>query len=160
MNEEQCPTTSDEVEMRKVLEQLLSEDTEITARAVARLHPSIRAASSITRSDTRRKLLTDYQTKQAEYRGWRSRASKSSGSDLIQALANKTVQIDEMAATNELLIASHKAMLRAVGELGGYSAWSKFYDNYREVRDGLKEIGAIPSTTPTDIAAKRRPRKR
>lgn len=33
--------------MVKVLEQLLAEDVDITARAVARLHPALKAASSI-----------------------------------------------------------------------------------------------------------------
>jgi N-acetylmuramic acid 6-phosphate (MurNAc-6-P) etherase len=40
-------------QMRYVLEALLANDDDITARAVARLHPAISAASSITRSPAR-----------------------------------------------------------------------------------------------------------
>ena len=39
--------------MREVLESLLANDEDITARAVARLHPTIKAASSIIRSESR-----------------------------------------------------------------------------------------------------------
>ena len=54
--------------LREILETLLADDEDITARAVARLHPSINAASSITRSESRRKLLAEYQQRQTEYR--------------------------------------------------------------------------------------------
>jgi hypothetical protein len=36
-------------DMRRVLDDLLSRDEDITARAVARLHPRINATTSITR---------------------------------------------------------------------------------------------------------------
>jgi len=64
---------SNDNEMRQILETLLADDEDITARAVARLHPSINAASSITRSEPRSKLLAEYQQRQAEYRRWRAR---------------------------------------------------------------------------------------
>jgi hypothetical protein len=38
-------SSSDDDQMREILETLLAEDEDITARAVARLHPSINAAS-------------------------------------------------------------------------------------------------------------------
>jgi hypothetical protein len=63
-------------EMREVLEELLANDVDITARAVARLHPSIKAASSITRNEVRSRLLSEYQGRQKEYRLWRNRVGK------------------------------------------------------------------------------------
>ncbi|MEM5461929.1 hypothetical protein VSR69_45425 [Paraburkholderia phytofirmans] len=130
--------------MREILETLLANDEDITARAVVRQHPSIRAASSITRSESRRRLLAEYQKRQTEYRHWRGRVAKRSGADTATSLADKDVRIAELEATVQLLTVSHIAMLRAVGELGGFSKWAKFYEQYREARDKLAEIGAVP----------------
>jgi hypothetical protein len=136
---------SADTQMREILEMLLAEDAVISARAVARLHPTIKAASSITRSSSRSRLLAEYQDRQAQYRRWRGRVSKTSGKDVATALTDKDVRIAELEATVQLLTASHLAMLRAVGELGGFAKWAKFYEHHQAVRDRLGEIGAVPS---------------
>jgi len=135
----------------EILEALLADDRNITARAVARLHPSLKAASSFTRSASRRRLLAEYQQRQSEYRRWRSRAAKHSSADTARALASKDIQIAELEATVQLLTASHLAMLRAVGELGGFSKWAKFYEQYREAQDKLVALGAVPAATVNTI---------
>ncbi|MDO9421067.1 MAG: hypothetical protein Q7T66_10420 [Herminiimonas sp.] len=132
-------------QMRIILETLLAEDVNITARAVARLHPSIKAASSITRSEARSKLLADYQRQQLAYRGWRSRAGKQSHHSMAVALAQKEQQIAELEANLRLLTASHVAMLRAVGAMGGFNKWAQFFEKHQEVRTKLVELGAIPN---------------
>ena len=139
--------------MVKVLEQLLAEDTDITARAVARLHPSLAAASSITRNPIRMALLAKYQEQLAERRRWRSRVSHMSGAGQSAALAAKDARIAELEATVQLLTASHVAMLRAVGELGGFSKWTKFYGDYSSVRDKLSALGALPTSTVHPLAS-------
>uniref|UniRef100_UPI003F49A3AE hypothetical protein n=1 Tax=Cupriavidus yeoncheonensis TaxID=1462994 RepID=UPI003F49A3AE len=144
MNKASEVSSADDGKMREILEVLLTDDEDITARAVARLHPSISAASSITRSESRRRLLAEYQQRQAEYRRWRGRAAKRSGADMAATLADKNLQIAELEATVQLLTASHVAMLRAVGELGGFSKWARFYEQYRDARDKLADLGAIP----------------
>ena len=50
MNKANEAASADDGKMREILELLLTDDEDISARAVARLHPSIKAASSITRS--------------------------------------------------------------------------------------------------------------
>ncbi|MGF7001565.1 hypothetical protein [Paraburkholderia sp. GAS32] len=130
--------------MREILEALLADDEDITARAVARLHPSINAASSITRSEARSTLLAEYRQRQAAYRRWRGRVGKRSGADTAASLTDKDIRIAELEATVQLLTASHLAMLRAVGELGGFSKWVRFYAQYRDARDKLAQLGAIP----------------
>ena len=139
-------------EMREILETLLADDEDITARAVARLHPSINAASSITRSESRSKLLAEYQQRQAEYRRWRARVAKRSGADTATSLADKDIRIADLESTVQLLTASHLAMLRAVGELGGFSKWAKFYEPYREARDKFGELGALPEATVSTMS--------
>lgn len=133
-----------DAEMRQVLDDLLARDEDITARAVARLHPKINAASSITRSVERSRMLAQYQERQAEFRRWRGRPSKLSGVAAAGALADRDVRIAELESQVALLTASHVAMIRAVGELGGFSKWAQFYDSYSGSRDQLASMGALP----------------
>jgi hypothetical protein len=145
-------TDSADTQMRDILEMLLAEDAVISARAVARLHPMIKAASSITRSASRSRLLAEYQDRQAQYRRWRGRVSKTSGKDVAAAITDKETRIAELEATVQLLTASHLAMLRAVGELGGFAKWAKFYEHHQAIRGRLVEIGATPIAAVTALS--------
>ena len=51
----------------------------------------------------------------------------------------------------DILIASHKAMMLAVGELGGMKAWRKFFEGYQEVVDEMQKLGAIPEADMRDL---------
>jgi hypothetical protein len=139
-------TVEPDVEMRQVLDELLARDEDIAARAVARLHPSINAASSITRSSERSRLLLQYQERQAEFRRWRGRPNKLSGAAAANALAERDVRITELESQVALLTASHLAMIRAVGEMGGFSRWAQFFDSFRTSRDHLIQFGTLPET--------------
>jgi len=70
-------------------------------------------------------------------------------------LADRDLKIAELEATVQLLTASHLAMLRAVGELGGFSKWAKFYEYHREVRDKLIELGVVPTATMSSLTDER-----
>lgn len=149
------PTFDSDREMRRVLEDLLSRDEDITARAVARLHPRINAASSITRSAERSHMLAQYQERQAEFRRWRGRPGKLSGAAAASALADRDMRIAELESQVALLTASHVAMIRAVGELGGFSKWAQFYESYRGSRALLAQLGALPEATVGSLAPHR-----
>ena len=136
---------SNESTMRDILEMLLEQDDNITARAVARLHPTIRSASSITRSEARSALLSEYQRRQNEYRRWRGRVAKQSGVQIAATIADKDIKIADLESQVALLTASHLAMLRVVGELGGFGKWAALYGQYREVRQQMDRLGATPS---------------
>ena len=58
----------------------------------------------------------------------------------------------------QLLTASHLAMLRAVGELGGFSKWARFYEQYSQARDKLIELGAVPAATVSPMEPNSRAR--
>lgn len=159
MNEHLDEAAVADEQMRGVLEVLLANDDDITARAVARLHPAISAASSITRSPARSRLLAEYQERQAQYRRWRGRVSHTSAADAASSLADKDIRIADLEATVQLLTASHLALLRTVGEMGGFAKWAKFYEHHQVARDRLADIGAIPSalvsTLPTSTPRRR-----
>lgn len=135
----------EDTEMESILESLLSTDTPITARTVAKLHPKLNAASSITRHPERNKLLATYQTRQKEYRQWSSRSPKYSKAAIATMLADKDLKIKELEQQIAYLTASHVAMIRAVGELGGFSKWAQFFKNYSEIQNELEKRGAIPN---------------
>jgi hypothetical protein len=133
---------SNESTMRDILEMLLERDNNITARAVARLHPTVRAASSITRNGPRGALLAEYQHRQKEYRRWRDRIGKKSGVQVAATIADKDIRIADLESQVALLTASHLAMFRVVGELGGFAKWAAFYEQLREATQQLDRLGA------------------
>ena len=143
MNEEKRMLEHD-AEMRAILETLLADDQDITARAVARMHPTIKAASSITRSESRTGLLADYQKRQEDYRAWRGRIGKQSGGNTAAVLAKKDQRIAQLEASVQILTTSHVALLRAVGAMGGFSRWAHFFEKHQEVRRTLADLGAMP----------------
>lgn len=145
----------DDQSMRGVLEILLEQDEPITARAVARLHPTIRAASSITRVPARRQLLEEYQQRQNKLREWRSRTAKQGGLQSAKQLAMREQEVIELRLAVHTLTASHLAMIRAVGELGGFRKWAEFYETYRTVRDDLVRLEALdPSASVVSVPSK------
>lgn len=150
MNEEIEIFGDVEQEMLGVLERLLAEDVEITARAVVRLHPTLKAASSITRNSARSALLAKFQARQAEFRRWRGRTTKQSAFDSAITLAARDAQISELKANVQLLTASHVAMLRAVGELGGFAKWAQFYESYADVRRKLNALDKLVTPPVSD----------
>ena len=153
MTEQEATQARTEDVMIKILEQLLAEDANITARAVARLHPSLAAASSITRNGVRMALLSKFQKQQEMYRKWSGRVSKISASDQSATLAKKELRIAELEAEVHLLTISHVAMIRAVGEHGGFSRWTQFYADYSSVRDSLVALGALPKSNIHPLAS-------
>lgn len=138
------PTKSYDSEMEVILQTMLESDEDITARGVIRLHLKLSAASSITRNPARSEMLAFYQKKQEEFRGWRKRLAKRSKDSSAMDLAEKDIRIAELEHQVEILTASHVAMLRAVGELGGFAKWAKFFEDFRGVRNNLNKMGAMP----------------
>jgi hypothetical protein len=131
-------------EMERILAEMLEADEAITARAVARRHPAIGHASSITRIPARAELLARAQEQQKQFREWQGRLPKRSRDQLAAQLAQKDVRIGELEREVEILRVSHLAMIRTVGELGGISKLLKLYEGWREGRAELDRLGVLP----------------
>lgn len=125
-----------DVLLKNILEELLNNDTTITAREITRHHPTLKHASTITRSIERRSLLKEYQDKQKYFRKHINNSKKQSQSKLALQLAEKDKKIAELEKQIQILTASHIAMLKAIGEVGGMSAWESFFSN----ADNIKKI--------------------
>jgi hypothetical protein len=131
-------------EMVRVLDEMLAADETITARSVAKKHPAIKHASSITRIPARSDLLGRYQVQQKQFREWQHKTPKRSRDQLASQLAQKDARIAELERQVEILRISHKAMIHTVGELGGTSKLLKLYEGYREVRNELDNMSLLP----------------
>lgn len=137
-------TESYDEEMEQILQKMVDEDIDITARAVIRKHSKINAASTITRNKNRKEILLKYQEKQSEYRLWRKRLSKRSHSSAAMDMTTKDLRIKELESQVDVLTASHLAMIRAVGELGGFSKWTQLFENHESIISKLEALKSLP----------------
>jgi hypothetical protein len=126
---------------------LIAENQKITIRAVAErtgvAHTTYsrdpRRKAQITRAQEIQRLA--WTIKQTH----RGQAAPHEG----VALARLRHRLDEVEAHNQLLIASHRAMLSAVGELGGTRAWLRLFAKQPDALASLGAIGALPeNVTP------------
>lgn len=127
--------------LKNILEELLDNDTTITAREITRHHPTLKHASTITRSIERRSLLKEYQDKQKYFRKHINNSKKQNQSKLALQLAEKDKKIAELEKQIQILTASHIAMLKAIGEVGGMSAWIKFFEKNKDIKSYLISPG-------------------
>ncbi|MCG6576637.1 hypothetical protein EGM97_18245 [Pseudomonas sp. AF32] len=133
-------------ELETILQRMLNDNIVISARSVIReLDSPFKHASDITRQPERKVLLDQYQTRQRELRALMERTDKQSPSNLQARVARLTQENEVLKAERDLLVASHKAMLLAVGEMGGMAAWRKFFPAWEETRQRLTELQALPS---------------
>lgn len=124
----------------EILEQLLENDEDITSRSVAKLHPYFNHASSITRDADRKALVLEYQNKQAAFRKHFTDLKNKSEAHLVKQLASKDTQIEELTRKVQILTASHVAMYKAVGEMGGIIAWQRFFHKHQALLKELEEL--------------------
>jgi len=135
--------------LEEILEAMLLDDAEVTARGVARRAGSpFRHPSDITRVAERKRLLDSYREQQAKLRAVKERTDKQSRTNLALRIAKLEDDKSTAEAERDVLIASHKAMLLAVGEMGGMAAWKRFFTAWEATRESLSRMGALP---PTDV---------
>lgn len=101
---------------------------------------------SITRQASRHALLKQFQDRQKTVRDLAEDVDKESVTNLRLKVARLEEACALLRQSRDLLIASHKAMLLSVGEIGGMRAWVKFFPQWDQVRRSLHEMGALPST--------------
>lgn len=133
-------------QLETILQRMINNNVVITARSVIREQDCpFKHASDITRQPERKALLNQYQARQSELRSLVEKTDKLSRTNLQAQVARLTQENESLKAERDLLIASHKAMLLAVGEMGGMSAWRKFFPAWEGTRQRLNEMQALPS---------------
>lgn len=129
-----------DTELETKLALMLEKHQNITFRAVAKQISGLSAVSSITRDEYRRSLVEQYVELQDERKKWIKRINKTSREDFATLLAKKDEQIVELERRVNALTASHKAMILAMGELGGMKAWRRFFDDFENTSKKLLEV--------------------
>ncbi|MFA1623680.1 hypothetical protein ACDY96_12875 [Rhizobium mongolense] len=133
---------------------MIAEDEDISARAVCRRSGGVfKHATDITRNEARNGVVQAAIEKQEMIRAAVNRSSKKSRAELEKLVAVKNAEIAQLQSDKELLIASHRSMILAVAEMGGFPTWRRFFERYQEVIDKLDGMGGIPTgevvTLPT-----------
>jgi hypothetical protein len=130
---------------------MLAHDDDIAARAITRIHTTIKNASDLTRHVGRRALLEEYQAKQAEIRRFAGRVRNKGSAIAAINLQVFDERIKELEANEDARIASHVAMIVAMAELGGTEKLQQYYKQYSRIRDHLARQGALPSTFSNSV---------
>ena len=140
------------VALEDALEEMILEDVDITARAVVRRIPDIfKSATALTRDNPQRlRMIEEAKQRQIAVRALHERANPKSRSALSTEVADLKVKLAQVEAERDLLIASHRALIRAVGEQG-LGALHRFYSEYVDVETKLRELGAIASAKVIEL---------
>jgi len=75
------------------------------------------------------------------------KANKQSKGNLSQVIERKNREIEVLIRQRDLLIASHKAMILAVSEMGGRKAWLRFFERYQACIKERESLGAMPTAS-------------
>lgn len=132
-------------ELQAVLSGLLERNEDMTARAVVRLHSSIKNASGIVRHPERRQILEQYQARQKELRAAVGKVRQSGATAMAAKLQASAERIRELEDSETARVASHLAMIHAVAEMGGTAKLQQFYKRFANIRDFLAREGSLPA---------------
>lgn len=154
MNIKISPETLDPIlcEMESVMKDQLRKDETISARSVASKLKSVSAASSLTRNVARKELIEKFKAKQSELRRFALSDSKKSKGKLQENLNKCKERINSLENENQILIASHMAMISIVGELGGFPKWKKMFSDYKNAFNYLQKSGALSKENISHIS--------
>ncbi len=130
------------IELKKIVDQLILEDIDITARAIARRHSLLNNASAFTRNPARMNIITEGRKKQLEARAIAAGLPPSA----VQGGERERLRQENEALTLQVkrLVAAHAGLIRAVQLAGGMSALERFWKEYKEVGDAVQALDAIP----------------
>lgn len=144
-------------ELNAVLSQLLEEDVDITAREVARRHPTIKTVTAFTRNQARAQVIADAKRRQQEVRAVATDPHRQRAETLSEQLERRGARLKELEGTVDALIASHVACVRAVMRHGGMPALERFWHDYKAIGEIVQKVGAMPEPAQViDLAHKRK----
>lgn len=130
--------------LQDTLVQMVEDNETISARAITRKLPLVfKSPSSITRdSAVRRSLLDNAIAEQLRIRKIADKDNNKSRKQLIDDTAKLVERLEQVKSDRDLLIISHRMMVRAVGEAGGMAAWLRFFENYKAASERIDKMNA------------------
>jgi hypothetical protein len=140
-----------DINIGKTCRELIAQNKKITLRAVAARMGV--AHSTYSRDPARKAQIAHAQAlQQLAWTIKTTHRGKVATHESV-ALARLRQRLQEVEARNQLLIASHRAMLSAVGELGGTRAWLRFFTNHPQALEGLEQMVALPENVTSILSA-------
>ncbi|MDG4719712.1 MULTISPECIES: hypothetical protein [Thalassospira] len=122
------------------LKQMLAEDIDLSARSCVR-RGLVKNPSDITRIPARRDILEKYRNFQRERRSKNDDRRKVK--QLKKELEGARKEIKELGEQQQMLIASHRAMIAIIGEYGGMAAWRSFFGEYEKALTFLETASGL-----------------
>lgn len=140
------PPHPKQVELARILEEMILLDETITFNAVSRKAQShFPFASSLSRPSMLKNAVEEARRRQNAVRVHASKLSKSGPLVTAARLSAAEARVRDLEDQNKLLIAGLRASLLAIGRLGGAAAWQEHFPVYSEAFKQLRELGGVPS---------------
>lgn len=136
----------DHAKLSAVLEQLLAEDVDVTAREVARRHPTLKNVTAFTRNVERAAMIKQAKRRQDEVRAVALAPHRSQVASITSQLERKAAEVVELQAQVSALVTSHVACVRAVLRHGGMPALERFWSDYKSIGDSVRAARAVPAS--------------
>ena len=129
-------------ELADILNTLLTDNIDITAREVARRHSTLKNPSAFTRNEARSALIA---AAQAQQQGVRKIVAGGGGAGSLQdQAAGYRQDIKRLEAQLTHMVAAHAGLIRAVQMAGGGPALERFWRDYKAVGDAVPPDGVEP----------------
>jgi methylphosphotriester-DNA--protein-cysteine methyltransferase len=140
----------DNAGLKKVLEQLLSTNVDVTVREVARQHPELKNASAFTRNEERMALILAARQQQEHVRsiaaGLTSPSTSPAAAKHVEGMSvHQTAEAQVLQLKLRRMVAAHAALIRAVQLAGGMGALERFWKEYKDIADTVVELEAVPA---------------
>lgn len=135
----------DHAQLSAVLADLLARDVDVTARAVARQHPTLKNVTAFTRNRERMHLIEDAKRRQNEVRAVVLEPHRERIASVSEQLQRKTREAEDLHTKVEALVSSHVACVRAVLRHGGMPALERFWNDYKTIGATIRGAGAVPT---------------
>jgi hypothetical protein len=133
-------------ELADILNTLLTDNIDITAREVARRHSTLKNPSAFTRNEARSALIA---AAQAQQQGVRKIVAGGGGAGSLQdQAAGYRQDIKRLEAQLTHMVAAHAGLIRAVQMAGGGPALERFWRDYKAVGDAVHSLSAANAERP------------
>jgi hypothetical protein len=137
----------DNAGLKKVLQQLLSNNVDVTVREIARQHPELKNASTFTRNEERMALILAARQQQEHVRaiaaGFTSPSTPAAAAKHVEGMSVlQTADVQALQLKLRRMVAAHAALIRAVQLAGGMGALERFWKEYKDIADTVMELEA------------------
>jgi hypothetical protein len=135
-------------------EMLELDETISTRNIMKRMPDDFTYPAAVSRPKKLRKIYEAARDKQKSIRLAAQKLGHSSRSDLEVRIARRDSRIEELEKQVQILIASHRALYAAVGEMGGAAAWLRFFEKHHRAMELLDDLKArTPPRPPLRLVA-------